>query len=88
MKITFASSASAITLRTTNRDGTTTFGTPIDFRQLGLSNGSVTASTSEITVFPNGFASDTLSIKVLVVRNGATYQRIVRMSRAGLIKVI
>jgi hypothetical protein len=39
-------------------------------------------------VFPNGFASDTLSIKVLVVRNGATYQRIVRMSRAGLIKVI
>jgi prepilin-type N-terminal cleavage/methylation domain-containing protein len=87
MKITFASSASAITVKTTNRDGTTTFGTT-DLKQLGLSDGNVTASASEITVFPNGFASDTLSIKVLVTRGGATYQRIVRMSRAGLVKVI
>jgi type II secretory pathway pseudopilin PulG len=87
MKIVFATSSGAITVKTTNRDGTTTFATT-DLRQLGLSNGNVTASASEVTVFPNGFANDTLSIKVLVVRNGATYQRIVRMSRAGLIKVI
>ena len=87
MKVTFATSASAITVKTTNRAGTTTYATT-DLKQLGLSNGNVTASASEITVFPNGFASDTLSIKVLVTRNGATYQRIVRMSRAGLVKVI
>ena len=87
MKIVFASSASAITVRTMNRDGTMVF-TTTDLRQLGLSNGNVTASSNEITVFPNGFASDTLSIKVLVTRNGETYQRIVRMSRAGLVKVI
>jgi prepilin-type N-terminal cleavage/methylation domain-containing protein len=87
MKIVFATSSGAITVKTTNRAGTTTFGTT-DLKQLGLSNGNVTASASEITVFPNGFASDTLSIKVLVIRNGATYQRIVRMSRAGLVKVI
>lgn len=87
MKLTFATSASAITLKTTNRAGTTTF-TTTDLKALGLSNGNVTASTNSIEVFPNGFASDTLSIKVLVTRGGATYQRIVRMSRAGLIKVI
>ena len=87
MKIVFATSSGAITVKTTNRDGTTVF-TTTDLRQLGLSNGNVTASVNEVTIFPNGFANDTLSIKVLVVRNGATYQRIVRMSRAGLIKVI
>jgi prepilin-type N-terminal cleavage/methylation domain-containing protein len=88
MKIVFATGASAITIKTTNRDGTVTFGTPTDLKRLGLSNGNVTASSNEITVFPNGFASDTLSIQVLVVRNGVTYKRIVRMSRAGLVKVI
>jgi prepilin-type N-terminal cleavage/methylation domain-containing protein len=88
MKIVFATSASAITIKTTNRTGTTTFGTPTDLKRLGLSNGNVTASASEVTVFPNGFASDTLSIQVLVVRNGVTYKRRVRMSRAGLVKII
>lgn len=87
MKIVFTTGASAITVKTTNRTGTTTFATT-DLKRLGLSNGNVTASASEITIFPNGFANDTLSIKVLVTRNGATYQRIVRMSRAGLVKVI
>jgi type II secretory pathway pseudopilin PulG len=86
MRIVFATSASAITVKTINRDDRTV--TTTDLRQLGLSNGNVTASSNEITVYPNGFASDTLSIKVLVTRNGATYQRIVRMSRAGLVKVI
>jgi len=87
IKLTFATSASAITLKTTNRAGTTTFATT-DLKALGLSNGNVTASTTTVEVFPNGFASDTLRIQVLVTRGGATYKRIVRMSRAGLIKVI
>lgn len=88
MKLTFSTSASSIMLKTTNRAGTVTYGTPVNLKTLGLINGNVTASSSTIEVFPNGFASDTLSIKVLVTRGGATYQRIVRMSRAGLIKVI
>jgi prepilin-type N-terminal cleavage/methylation domain-containing protein len=87
MKIVFATSASAITVKTTNRAGTTAFATT-DLKRLGLSNGNVTASSNEITVFPNGFASDTLSVQVSVTRNGILYRRIVRMSRAGLVKVI
>jgi prepilin-type N-terminal cleavage/methylation domain-containing protein len=87
MKIVFSTSASAIVLKVTNRDGTMTFGST-DFRQLGLTNGNVTTSSSDVTVFPNGFASDTLSVQVSVTRNGATYSRRVRMSRAGLVKVI
>jgi len=87
MVISFATSASAVKLTVTNRAGNTTYG-DIDFKQLGLINGNVTASSNSVTVFPNGFASDTLSIQVLVTRNGVNYKRIVRMSRAGLVKVI
>src|SRR4051812_35589264 len=75
IRILFATSASAITLKVTDRAGTTTYGTPLDFKQLGLSNGNVTVSSSDVTVFPNGFASDTLSVQVLVTRNGVTYKR-------------
>jgi type II secretory pathway pseudopilin PulG len=85
--ITFATSASAITLKVTNRTATTTYGS-VDFRTMGLSNGDVTTSSNTITVFPNGFASDTLSVSVSVTRGGRTYSRRVRMSRAGLVKVI
>ena len=87
MKVTFSTSASAIQLKVTNRAGTVDYGM-VDFKQLGLSNGDVTVSSNDITVFPNGFASDTLSVQVLVTRGGATHKRIVRMSRAGLVKVI
>ena len=87
MKIVFATSASAITVKTTNRAGTTTF-TTTDLKALGLSNGNVTASSNSIEVFPSGFASDTLNIQVLVSRGGATYKRVVRMTRAGQVKVI
>src|SRR3954469_8197111 len=44
IRILFATSASAITLKVTDRAGTTTYGTPLDFKQLGLSNGNVTVS--------------------------------------------
>ena len=87
IKISFSTSASAVQLKVTDRAGTTSYGN-IDFKQMGLVNGDVTASASEVTVFPNGFASDTLSVQVLVTRGGATHKRIVRMSRAGLVKVI
>jgi prepilin-type N-terminal cleavage/methylation domain-containing protein len=87
MKIVFATSAAAITVKTTNRAGTTTF-TTTDLKALGLSNGNVTASSNSIEVFPSGFASDTLNIQVLVSRGGATYKRVVRMTRAGQVKVI
>ena len=40
------------------------------------------------TVLPQGLASDTLSIQVSVTVNGTNYKRRVRMSRAGMIKVI
>jgi prepilin-type N-terminal cleavage/methylation domain-containing protein len=88
MKIAVTTTSSAMTLKVTNRDGSKTFGTPIDFKVLGLPTGSVTSSSSGITVFPNGFASDTLSIKISVTRSSTLYRRIVRMSRAGLVKVI
>jgi hypothetical protein len=39
-------------------------------------------------VFPNGFASDTFSITISKTFNGVTTTRRVRMSRAGLVKVL
>ena len=87
MKIVFSTSASSVLLRVTNRTGTMEYGRA-DFKQLGLANGDVTASSNEVTVFPNGFASDTLSIEISVTRNGVLNKRRVRMSRAGMVKVI
>ena len=87
MLITFTTSASAVRLNVTNRTGTMSYGM-VDFKQLGLSNGDVTASSNTVTVFPNGFASDTLSVQVSVTKNSVNYKRRVRMSRAGMVKVI
>ena len=87
MKIVFSTNAAAILVRVTDRDGATEY-KRTDLKQLGLANGSVTASSNEVTVFPNGFASDTLSIQVSVTHNGVTHKRRVRMSRAGMVKVI
>jgi prepilin-type N-terminal cleavage/methylation domain-containing protein len=87
MRIIFSSSASAILVRVTNRAGDTTY-RQTNLKEIGLSHGQVTSSSPEITVFPNGFASDTLSILISVTQNGVTHKRRVRMSRAGLVKVI
>jgi prepilin-type N-terminal cleavage/methylation domain-containing protein len=87
VRLMYATSASAITLRVMDRAGTTTFG-EVDLKALGLFNGDVTASSSDVTVFPNGFASDTLSFTISVTKNGVTTTRRVRMSRAGMVKVI
>ncbi len=86
-RILWTSTASSMLLRVTNRAGTIEF-MRTDMRQIGLSDGDVTASNADITVFPNGFANDTLSLTVSVTKNGVNYKRRVRMSRAGLVKVI
>jgi type II secretory pathway pseudopilin PulG len=87
MKLVFTSSATSILLRVTDRTGATEYRRS-DLKTMGLSNGDVTTSSAEITVFPNGFASDTLSVKISVTKNGKLYERRVRMSRAGMVKVI
>jgi len=56
--------------------------------RFGFRSGEVTASSNAIEVYPNGFASDTISILISATRGGKTYQKRVRMSRAGLVKVI
>jgi type II secretory pathway pseudopilin PulG len=86
MQIVFSTSASNILLRVTDRAGTEYRRS--DLKTMGMSNGDVTTSSSTITVFPNGFASDTLSVQIRVTKNGKVYQRRVRMSRAGMVKVI
>ena len=87
IKLLFTTNAGATHLRVTDRAGTTEY-KRTDLRQLGLANGDVTASSTEVTVFPNGFASDTLSFTISVTKNGVTNKRRVRMSRAGMVKVI
>jgi type II secretory pathway pseudopilin PulG len=87
IRISWASSASSLLLKVSSRAGDTVY-QRTDMKPMGLSNGDVTTSSSYIDVFPNGFASDTFSVKISVVRNGKTYQRRVRMSRAGLVKVL
>ncbi|HET9425079.1 MAG TPA: prepilin-type N-terminal cleavage/methylation domain-containing protein [Gemmatimonadaceae bacterium] len=86
-KLAYTSSSGAILLRVTDRTGATEY-KRTDMKPMGLNNGDVTASSAEVTVFPNGFASDTLSITISVTQNGVNYKRRVRMSRAGLVKVI
>ncbi len=86
-KLVWSSSASAVLLRVTNAAGTQEF-KRTNMKQIGIVNGDVTVSSSGVTVFPNGFASDTLSLTISVTKNGKTFKRRVRMSRAGLVKVI
>lgn len=86
-KLVWSSSASAVQLRVTNAAGTQEF-KRTDLKSIGIVNGDVTVSSSGVTVFPNGFASDTLSLTISVTKNGKIYKRRVRMSRAGLVKVI
>jgi prepilin-type N-terminal cleavage/methylation domain-containing protein len=87
IKLMFSTSASAIQLRVTNQWGDTVYRRS-DLKPMGLNNGDVTTSATEVTVYPNGFASDTFSVKISVTKNGKLYQRRVRMSRAGMVKVI
>jgi prepilin-type N-terminal cleavage/methylation domain-containing protein len=80
-------SPGSMILQVTDRDITREYGR-VDMKQIGLPFGAVTTSSNNVNVFPNGFASDTLSLTFSVTSNGTTYSRRVRMSRAGLVKVI
>lgn len=86
-KLVWTSTAGALLFRVTNASGTQEY-KRTDMKPIGLVNGDVVASSASVTVFPNGFASDTLSLTISVTKNGQTYKRRVRMSRAGLVKVI
>jgi len=78
-----------MTLTVTNRAETVTYGAPARLKDdYGLKSGEVTASQNSVEVYPNGFAHDTLSISISTSRGGTTYAKRVRMSRAGLVKVI
>lgn len=76
-------------LRVTNRAETVTFGVPVRLASdFGLKGSEVTVSQKSVEVYPNGFAHDTLSVTITTSRGGSTYSKRVRMSRAGLVKVI
>jgi type II secretory pathway pseudopilin PulG len=85
IRISWSSSAGQLTV--TKRDGTINYGT-IDFTKLGLSKADITVSNSTVDVFPNGWASDTLSVTINTSRGGTTYKRRIRMSKAGMVKVL
>lgn len=80
-------SPGSMILQVTDRAVTREYGR-IDMKEIGLPYGAVTTSSNSVSVFPNGFASDTLSMTFSVTSNGTTFSRRVRMSRAGLVKVI
>ena len=76
-------------LRVMDRSEATTYGTTnLTNAGFGLRSGEVTVSRNSTEVYPNGFANDTLSITISTQRGGTTYSKRVRMSRAGLVKVI
>lgn len=75
-------------LSVTNRAETVTYGQARLKDDFGLKSGEVTTNLNSVEVYPNGFAHDTLSITISTSRGGSTYTKRVRMSRAGLVKVI
>jgi prepilin-type N-terminal cleavage/methylation domain-containing protein len=79
--------ATTMKLSVTNRAGTMTYGELKLGSDYGLKTGEVTASASSVEVYPNGLANGTLTITIRTVRGSGTYQRVVTMNRAGLVKV-
>ena len=80
--------STTMVLSVTNRAGTVTYGFARLKDDFGLKTGEVTVNRDTVEVYPNGFAHDTLSITITTLRGGTTYTKRVRMSRAGLVKVI
>jgi type II secretory pathway pseudopilin PulG len=81
--------AAALTLRVTDRAEAVEFRkSDLSGSTYGLNAGDVTVTSSPIEVFPNGFASDTLSITISLTDGSSTYSKRIRISRAGLVKVI
>ena len=53
-----------------------------------LAIGYITTSRSYIDIMPSGLATDTLKLRLgIFTKNGATYRKIVRMTRGGLVRV-
>jgi hypothetical protein len=68
----------------TDRAGSTVFRhTDLGMASFGLRSSDVSCSTSLVEVYPDGLASDTMT--VTISRSGAT--KLVRMSRAGLVLI-
>lgn len=86
-RISWTASAGSLVLKISNRAGDTVY-KRTDMKPMGINYGSVTTSSSAVDVFPNGFASDTFSLQISVTQNGRNYKRRVRMSRAGMVKVL
>lgn len=85
IRISYSSTTGKLTV--TKRDGSITY-TTLDFTAMDLKASDVTVNNSTVDVFPNGWASDTLSVTISTSRAGATYSRRVRMSKAGLVKIL
>ena len=75
-------------LTITDRTEATVYGSTALSSDFGLKAGEVTVTRATTEVYPNGFANDTLSITITTLRGGNTYTKRIRMSRAGLVKVI
>jgi prepilin-type N-terminal cleavage/methylation domain-containing protein len=76
-------------LAVTDRSGTVSYRrTTLAGDAYRLAPGQVTVSSPLVEVFPNGLASDTLSIRISVTRGTTTFSRRVRMTRAGLVQVL
>jgi prepilin-type N-terminal cleavage/methylation domain-containing protein len=72
----------------TDRASATTFRQSILGESYGLRTGEVSVSASPIEIFPSGLASDTLLIEISAVRGSVTHTRRVRMSRAGMVRIL
>jgi prepilin-type N-terminal cleavage/methylation domain-containing protein len=86
-RLTLTSTASELTFKVTDRSGTEYKRTDLTNSAYGLRYTDVTASTSMVEVYPNGFSSGPLTITISLTRDGTTYAKTVQMTRAGLVRV-
>lgn len=77
--------SSSVEMQVTDRTQTTIYRrTPLGVQSgMGLAASDVTVYPTVLTVFPNGLAADTLSIRLS--KNG--YTKVVRVSRAGMVRL-
>jgi len=80
--VTVRWSSASVELQVTNRTGSTIY-RRANMRAFGLDAADVSVSPSVFTVFPNGIAGDSLTIRV----QRGSYSRMVRVSRAGMIRI-
>lgn len=82
IRVSWASSAQQMSV--TNRAGTTTFRrTNLDMGTFGLKSSDVSFSATRVEIFPDGLASDTLTITL----SRSSITKRVRMTRTGMILI-